>query len=33
MLVLHGPIEVQRVLGPDRYVEVLVMLREAGLDV
>lgn len=33
MLILHGPVEVQRTLGPDRYVQVLVMLREAGLDV
>lgn len=33
MLSLHGATEMQRILGPERYVEVLVMLREAGLDV
>jgi len=33
MLALRGAAEAQRILGPEHYVEVLVMLREAGLDV
>lgn len=33
MLMLHGPAEMQRILGPERYVEVLIILREAGLNV
>ena len=33
MLMLHGPAELQRILGPERYVEILITLRQAGLDV
>jgi hypothetical protein len=33
LLQRHGAAGMQRLLGPDRYVEALVLLREAGLDV
>ena len=33
LLQRHGAAGTQRVLGPERYVEALVLLREAGLDV
>ena len=33
MLMLHGPAELQRILGPERYVEILITLRQAGLEV
>ncbi|MCC6626745.1 MAG: hypothetical protein IT340_04995 [Chloroflexi bacterium] len=33
LLSLHGPVEAQRVLGPERYVELLIALRGAGFDV
>lgn len=33
LLLRSGPAETQRLLGPERYVEVVVMLRGAGLDI
>jgi hypothetical protein len=30
---LHGAAGMQRLLGPERYVEALVLLREVGLEV
>jgi hypothetical protein len=33
LLTRHGTAETQRILGPERFVDALVTLREAGFDI